>query len=277
VHLRSAARLVGLALALASAGPGCSRPAETPGVVPPAPPAAAAQAEPPCPALAQRLCQRFGSGTDVCALVRRQAARFREERCTEMLGRFDQVVTELEELKSAAQVLASADQGGDGRVPAFGPADAKVTVVEFSDFDCFECGRASPLARAIRNLYGARVRFVFRQFPLAKHPHARLAAEASLAAHAQGKFWEYHDVLFANPQDLSRPALERYAREVGLDLRAFRRALDQGRYTADVDRDLALGRKLFLSGAPAVLVNGKRVEVPYGVEELSELLGAPAP
>ncbi len=82
-------------------------------------------------------------------------------------------------------------------------------------------------------------------------------------------------MLFANPQDLSRPALERYAREVGLDLRAFRSALDRKTFAADVDRDLAPGRKMFLSGAPAVLLNAKRVEVPYGVEELSELLGPP--
>jgi hypothetical protein len=118
------------------------------------------------------------------------------------------------------------------------------TLVEFSDFQSADCGRAAPMARMLRELFPDRVRFVFRQYPSTRHPDAHLAAEASLAAHAQGKFWEHHDVLFANPHDLRRPALERYAAEIGLDLAAFRHALDARLFAEDVDADIALGHSV---------------------------------
>lgn len=128
------------------------------------------------------------------------------------------------------------------------------------------------MARIVTNLYPERVRVVFRQYPSPTHPDAHLAAEASLAAHAQGKFWPYHDLLFANPQALERAALERYASEVGLDLAAFRDALDSRRFAADVDADVALGHKVQALERPSVYANGKRVNVPYGVSELSTLV-----
>jgi protein-disulfide isomerase len=124
----------------------------------------------------------------------------------------------------------------------------------------------------VSNLYPARVRVVFRQYPSPKHPDAHLAAEASLAAQAQGKFWPYHDVLFANPQDLQRGALERYASDVGLDLAAFRHDLDTRRFAADVDSDIELGHKVQALDRPSVYANGQPVTVPYGVAELSKLI-----
>jgi protein-disulfide isomerase len=130
------------------------------------------------------------------------------------------------------------------------------------------------MAGAIKSQYGERVRLVFRQFPRPEHPHGRLAAEASLAAHAQGKFWEYHDVLFGNPHDLSRPALERYATELGLDMTAFRRALDEHRFAADIDADIELGRKAFAAPLPALYANGKRVSAVYGATELAATVAA---
>lgn len=113
---------------------------------------------------------------------------------------------------------------------------------------------------------------MFRQFPSPRNPDARLAAEASLAAHAQGKFWPYHDVLFANPHDLRRAALERYAAEVGLDLVAFREALDTHRFEADVDADVRLAHHLQVRERPSLFVNGKLASVPYGVAELKALV-----
>jgi protein-disulfide isomerase len=195
------------------------------------------------------------------------------KRCAQMLSRYAETVSDLKRREEAKQVLADPEQTTPhGSAPAFGPVDAELVMVEFSDFTTADCGRGSGVARSVRNLYGKTVRFVFRQYPLPTRPRARLAAEASLAAHAQGKFWDYHDTLFANPHDLSRPALERYAGVVGLDLPEFRRALDEKRYAADVEADLQLGRAMFVHKVPALFVNGERVRFPYGVAELAKVM-----
>ncbi|HLT35695.1 MAG TPA: thioredoxin domain-containing protein, partial [Enhygromyxa sp.] len=146
-----------------------------------------------------------------------------------------------------------------GNVPAYGPADAKVTVVEFSDFQCPYCSLAATAVDEVKQKYGDRVRFVFRQFPLSFHKEAHLAAQASLAANAQGKFWEYHDKLFANQKALGREDLEKYAQEVGLDMGEFRKALDEGTYKATVDAELTLGGEVFVEGTPTMFINGERV------------------
>ena len=226
-----------------------------------------------CATLVARLCTEFGESSDVCALSRRETPRFRSEHCAAMLGRYDQVADEARRLEAGRRQLAVVRRPAS-RVdaPTFGPTEARVTLVEFSDFDCSDCARASRLATTVKNLYGDSVRFVFRQFPLAGRERARLAAEASLAAQAQGRFWEYHDVLFANRHELTRPALERYAAHVGLDVSEFRRALDERRFAADVEADHALGRDLLVGEVPALFVNGQRVAVPYGVAELIEIV-----
>src|SRR4029077_10293626 len=92
-----------------------------------------------------------------------------------------------------------------------------VTVVEFGDFECPACGQMKPMVEEALRPHGDRVRLGFRQFPLRMHPHARLAAEASLAANAQGKFWPYYDALYANQKSLEEAALVEMARQLGLD------------------------------------------------------------
>jgi protein-disulfide isomerase len=149
-----------------------------------------------------------------------------------------------------------------------------VTFVEFADFQSDDCGRAAPMARNLHRMYPERARFEFRQFPSSQHPDAYLAAEASLAANAQGKFWEFHDVLFANPHDLSREALERYAASVGMDVKAFRHALDTRQFADDVNADVALGRHMRVREVPSVFVNGEPADVPYGDAELTQLVQA---
>ena len=140
-----------------------------------------------------------------------------------------------------------------------GGADAKVTIVEFSDFECPACGRAEPTVRALQQQLGAAVRLVWKQLPLAMHAHARLAAEASLAAGAQGKFWEMHDRLFADQQHLDRDSLERHAAALHLDKVRFRRALDQHTYAPIIDSDGALAARLGVSGTPTFFVDGQRI------------------
>jgi len=113
---------------------------------------------------------------------------------------------------------------------------------------------------------------VFRQFPLPMHPDAHLAAQASLAAERQGKFWEFHDLLFKNQQALSRESLEGYAKEVKLNLAALQQSLDAHTEKAAVDADVSLGEGVFVNGTPTVFINGKRVSNPTEVELVSKMI-----
>src|SRR5256885_13024895 len=115
---------------------------------------------------------------------------------------------------------------GGARAPAGGTADARVTLVEYGDFECPFCGRAYPELKHVLRELGAKVRFVFRHFPLSEeHPHAQHAAEVAEAAAAQGKFWEMHDLLYQRQAALADDDLVRYARELGLDAERGRRGL----------------------------------------------------
>ncbi|MGA9522560.1 MAG: thioredoxin domain-containing protein, partial [Myxococcaceae bacterium] len=143
--------------------------------------------------------------------------------------------------------------------PSIGPADAKVTIVEWSDFQCPFCSRAKGTVDQVREQYGNDVRVVFRHQPLPFHPQAQIAAEASMAAHEQGKFWEYHDKLFANAKALMRADLERYAQELGLDLAKFKEALDTGKFKAVVQADAAEGAKVGANGTPTFFINGRKL------------------
>ncbi|WP_375758255.1 DsbA family protein [Corallococcus exercitus] len=141
--------------------------------------------------------------------------------------------------------------------PAVGPATAKVTIVEWSDFECPFCSRAVPTINKIKETYGKDVRVVFRHQPLPMHSHAKLAAQASMAAHEQGKFWEMHDKLFANQRALERGDLEKYAQEIGLDMNKFKAALDSNKFSAKVDADAAAGMAVGANGTPAFFINGR--------------------
>src|SRR5579871_379368 len=141
--------------------------------------------------------------------------------------------------------------------PARGPATAKVTIVEFSDFQCPFCSRVNPTLEKIRATYGDAVRIVFRHNPLPFHPNAQPAAEAAVAAADQGKFWEMHDKLFANQQNLTRPDFEKYAGEIGLDVGKFKAALDSGAGKKKVQDDLAAGQKIGVQGTPNFYIDGR--------------------
>ena len=144
-----------------------------------------------------------------------------------------------------------------GDAPTLGPADATVTVVEFGDFQCPYCGDVEPVLQQLLVTYEGQIRLAFKQFPLWFHSHAYLAAEAALAAQAQGAFWPYHDRLYASQGALLREDLESYAAELGLDLDAFRTALDAHTYAPAVDADLAQGEALGVPGTPCFFVNGR--------------------
>jgi len=167
-----------------------------------------------------------------------------------------------EELKRRAgyQVLLSPPDRPrkvfDGSGPGRGPANARVTIVEFADFQCPYCSKASDVVKKVAAEYPADVRVVFRHFPLANHPLAPRAAEASACANEQGKFWEYHDHLFANPRDLDETALKAHAVTLGLEVKAFVDCLESGRMKALVEKDRRAGEAAGVSGTPAFFVNG---------------------
>ena len=143
--------------------------------------------------------------------------------------------------------------------PFFGPKHAKVTVVEWSDFECPFCSRGATVVNEIKAAYPKDVKFVFRHRPLPMHPNAPLAHEASMAAHEQGKFFEYHDVLFANQRALDRASLERYAQQLNLDMAKFKAALDSGKYKSYVQQDSDEGQRSGAGGTPTFFVNGRKI------------------
>jgi protein-disulfide isomerase len=156
------------------------------------------------------------------------------------------------------------DQGGKfdvkvGDAPVKGPASAPITLVAWSDFQCPFCSRAVPTVRQLEQDYKGKIRIAFKQFPLPFHDKAHLAAEAALAAHAQGKFWEMHDKLFANQQALDRPSLEKYAQELGLDMTKFKAALDSGKFKDKVDAEDKEGAAFGVTGTPTFFINGTRL------------------
>ncbi|RKH41140.1 DsbA family protein [Corallococcus sicarius] len=141
--------------------------------------------------------------------------------------------------------------------PSFGPATAKVTIVEWSDFECPFCSRVGPTLTRIKETYGKDVRVVFRHQPLSFHKNAKPAAMASMAAHEQGKFWEMHDKLFANQRALDRASLDKYAEELKLDMSRFKAAMDGNKFDAQIEADMAAGAAAGANGTPAFFLNGR--------------------
>ncbi len=145
--------------------------------------------------------------------------------------------------------------------PSRGDANAPVTIVEFTDFQCPACAAMHPVLEEVLKSYGNKVRFVVRDFPLNIHENARKAAEAANAANAQGKFFEYIAVLFKNQKALDVPSLKKYASELGLDRVKFDAALDRGTYAAEVKKDISDGELYGVGSTPTIFVNGVQLRV----------------
>lgn len=226
-----------------------------------------------CEQLVEKACKDIGEDTETCKMVREKTVEFPVSECQRMMQNYDKLLKELKDMerRNAPLTAEQAKQIAAGDVPAFGPADAKVTVVEFSDFECPYCAMAAETMMALKEKYGDKVRFVFRQFPLSFHKQAQLAAEASLAAHAQGKFWAFHDKVFENQKELDRESLEKHAKAVGLDMAKFKKDLDDHTYEKAVKDDLKLGEAVGVSGTPSFFVGDKRVGEP-SVEGISKVI-----
>ncbi len=153
-----------------------------------------------------------------------------------------------------------------------GPASAPVTIVEFSDFQCPFCARVLPTLEQVKAKYGDKVRIVFRQFPLGMHPQAQKAAEASLCADEQGKFWQMHDAMFQNQQQLAVENLKAKATELGLNAEQFNSCLDSGKFANQVAADMKEGEAAGVTGTPAMFVNGRFINGAVPFEQIAVVI-----
>jgi len=143
---------------------------------------------------------------------------------------------------------------------AFGPADAKIHIVEFSDFECPYCATAAEAVSALKERYGDKVRFSYRHFPLSFHPNARPAAEMAQCAAAQDKFWGFHDAVFAASRELGPDALRGAAEKAGMDLDALDACMKSGDAARQVEADMKLASESGVNGTPNFFFNGRAFE-----------------
>jgi protein-disulfide isomerase len=157
--------------------------------------------------------------------------------------------------------------------PVLGLANAPVTVIEFSDFQCPFCRQVMPTLKKLREAYGDRVRIVWKDFPLTSiHPQAFKAAEAGQCAREQNKFWEYHDRLFENQQALQLDFLKKYAVDAGLDTAKFNACLDTAKYAERVQAQMGVGNQLGVSSTPSLFVNGRMVNGAQPYETFAAII-----
>lgn len=159
-----------------------------------------------------------------------------------------------------------------GNAPTKGPKDAKVTIVEFSDFECPFCSRGANTIEEVLKAYPKDVRVAFKNLPLPFHKNAKPAAIAALAAGKQGKFWEMHDVFFKNQKGLTSELFLKTAKDLGLNMEQFKKDLTDKDLAAQVDADEKLARKLGISGTPGFTVNGVLVKGAYPVSHFKQII-----
>ena len=156
--------------------------------------------------------------------------------------------------------------------PVKGPEDAPVTIVEFSDFECPYCARVNPALDQVMNNYGGKVRLVFRHFPLSTHANAQKAAEASLCAREQDKFWQMHDAMFKEQRSLGVEQLKEKAARLELDTAAFNECLDSSRHAEAVMADLQSGLEVGVTGTPAFFINGRVLSGAQPYDEIAKII-----
>lgn len=156
-----------------------------------------------------------------------------------------------------------------GNSPFSGDKDAKVTIIEFSDFQCPFCARGADIFKQVKKKYGNKVKIVFKNFPLPFHNHAEVAANAGLCANEQGveKFWKLHDEMFAHQDSLDVEGLKNLGKKVGLEMKGFEKCLAENKYIAQVKADMDYGRSVKVKSTPTFFVNGQLVNgaLPFAV------------
>ena len=191
--------------------------------------------------------------TDISNFLRDQQQNRLEGEFAQRLRAGATVQVFIKEPEPPVQLISADDD------PSYGDKAAPVTVVVFTDFQCPSCAQMHPIVDDALKAYGNRARLVVRDFPLPIHPEARKAAEAAAAAHAQGKFFEYINLLFKNQSALDVASLKKYASDLGLDRTRFDAALDSGQYAMEVSRDVQDGEAYGVDGTPTIFINGVRL------------------
>jgi protein-disulfide isomerase len=225
------------------------------------------------------------SDEDVAAFFEQNRARMRPDETLESVGPEIRSFLEQNQQRAAVDALRDAatvailldpprlEVADDG--PSRGPADAAVTIIEFSDYQCPFCSRAEPIIAEVLELYPEDVRLVFRHFPIDSiHPRARPASIAAVCAEEQGKFWEFHEMVFENQQNLSDQAIGGFADTLQLDRAAFDSCLASEEAAARVEADLAAGKAAGTSGTPAFFVNGILLSGARPVPDFVDLIDA---
>ena len=198
------------------------------------------------------------------ALERQRPTLALQQFMDDLRGESDDVVVALDPPRQRVEILPDD--------PTRGPVDAPIVLVEFSDFQCPFCQRATGTLAALVDRYEDRIKFVYKDYPLSSHPEAFKAAEAGNCAHEQGMFWELHDKMFVSQDALDIPSLTTYASELGLDTEAFSACLDEGRYTQRVQRDLQIGQRYGVSSTPTVFINGRPVMGAARIETYDQIV-----
>jgi protein-disulfide isomerase len=229
-----------------------------------------------CETVADNVCNALGKDSESCQAIRQNLPDIPPGHCLALLHDQDQLVAALRQREALNGPLSDERWQAliSGHAPGFGAADARVVVVEFTDFECPFCAQAAETMRRLKQDYATRIRVVVRQFPLSIHPDARTAAQAALAAHDQGKFWEYHDLLFSHQDALGSDALVGYAQKLGLDPSAFRTAISSESVAQRVAEDLRLGESVEVQGTPTMFVDKKRVENPIDYDQVAHAIDA---
>ena len=156
---------------------------------------------------------------------------------------------------------------------SLGPDKAPALLVESGDFQCPHCRAAFPIVKKLQKALGDNLRFVFRNFPLAEvHPDATRAAQFAEAAGLQGKFWEMHDIIFENQENIDEDSLLGYAQKLGLDMKALKHALDDPKTAEKVEKDFEGGVRSGVNGTPTFFINGFRYDGDWSYPNLVKVL-----
>jgi len=161
-----------------------------------------------------------------------------------------------------------------GKSPSKGPKNAPITIVEFSDFQCPFCSRVNPTVDQLFKDYKGKIKVVFRNRPLSFHSQAKIAAQAAMAAHKQGKFWEMHDKLFANQRELSEANFEKWAKELGLNLKKFKKDYQSEEIKKRIEEDDQYAQKLGANGTPTFFINGVMLVGAQPISEFKKVIDA---
>ena len=162
----------------------------------------------------------------------------------------------------------------DGTSPYFGSENAKVTIVEYSDFQCPFCAKGADILKQLKTKYGKKIKIVFKNFPLPFHNQAEKAAVAGLCAHKEGNdsFWKMHDKMFAQQDQLSSEGLKTMAKNIGLNEQAFEKCLEDEEILKKVKKDMQEGKEIGVKSTPTFYVNGRLINGAQSIDVFSELI-----